>query len=91
MRPEIFQTASLQTSNPRVNLSPSQAVLRSRQRRQPRRKDIKNGQKEKIDFMSILSSVAQDGEIAFLYAAADASEADNGLGFKRRSFCFSVR
>ncbi len=39
----------------------------------------------------VLSTVARDGEIAFLYAAADAREAADGLGFKKRSLCFSVR
>lgn len=51
---EIFYTASLQTSKSRLNFSASEMVQRSRHRMQPRRKDIKKGQKEKIDFKSIL-------------------------------------
>lgn len=47
-RPEIFETASLETSNPRVNFNASQTVQRTRQRIQPRRGDIKRERREKL-------------------------------------------
>ncbi len=91
MWPEIFQTVSLQTSNPRVNFSASQTVQRSRQRMQPRRKEIKKGPKGENWFQVHSSGVAWDGEIAFLYTATVASETGDGLGFKSRSLSFGVR
>lgn len=51
----------------------------------------KRGQEEKIDFQVHPSGGAQDGEIAFLNAAAAATDADDGLGCKSRSLCFGVR
>lgn len=76
--PEIFQTASLKTSNPKVNF---QCFRAADERMQLRRKDVlpKKGQKEENWFQVPPSDVAQESVTAFVCAADDAVEAVGGL------------